>query len=132
VERTNRILCGIIAKVVLDKRREWDSNVANAFWAYRTSHKVATNHTPFFLAYGHTLHNFETIQMRRKAYYDKIHTKITMFLPRDLILHKDSWLIKQKGQKFYPRWKEPFIIREAYANANYKLGTLDGEFISGS
>jgi hypothetical protein len=40
------------------------------------------------------LHNFEIVQMKRKAYYDKIHTKTTTFSSRDLVLCIDSWLIK--------------------------------------
>lgn len=171
VEKTNGILCGIIGKMVLDKRREWDKNVNSALWAYRTTHKVATNYTPFYLTYGQeailpieleiptlrtalrygvgeanaittrlvmlesldesrrqALYNLDVVQNRRKAYHDRMHAK-TIFDPGDLVLRLDCWLMKQKGQKFFPRWKGPFVIREAFKNDSYKLGTLDGELI---
>jgi len=45
-------LIGIISKVVLEKRREWDQHVAEALWAYRTAYKTATGYTLFQLAFG--------------------------------------------------------------------------------
>jgi len=47
VEWTNGISAGIIGKVVLDKRREWDLHVSEALWLYRTAFKTYSSFTPF-------------------------------------------------------------------------------------
>jgi hypothetical protein len=47
VEKFNRIVCGILAKVVKDNRKNWDQHVGGALWAYRTAHKLPTDYTPF-------------------------------------------------------------------------------------
>lgn len=52
VERTNRILCSIIGKMASEKQREWNLYVNSALWAYRTSYKVETKYTPFFVRFG--------------------------------------------------------------------------------
>jgi transposase InsO family protein len=52
VEKTNGILTGIIAKVILDKRNTWDNHVGEALWAYRTAYKLTTGYTPFQLVFG--------------------------------------------------------------------------------
>ena len=31
---------------------DWDEKIPTVLWAYRTSYKKATNHTPFKLVYG--------------------------------------------------------------------------------
>ena len=52
VEKTNGILAGIIAKVILDKRQTWDEHLGEALWAYRTMYKLTTGFTPFQLTFG--------------------------------------------------------------------------------
>ena len=41
----------------------------------------------------------------------------------------DSWLMKQKGQKFLPRWKGPYLVAQKHDNSTYKLSTLNGDVI---
>jgi hypothetical protein len=53
VKKTNGILCGILAKMILHKRQEWDLHINSALWAYRSSYKVTTNASPFLLTYDH-------------------------------------------------------------------------------
>lgn len=172
VEKTNGIIIGIIGKVVLEKRREWDLHVSEALWAYRTAHKNATGFTPFQLAFGleatvpielelcslrtaikhgmdeaeslktrvfmlekldetrrQALFNYETLQNRRKAKHDTA-KKTIKFSRGDLILRVDSWLAKQHGQKFKPRWLGPYVIHKRYSNGSYQLSTPDGEIMS--
>lgn len=52
VEKTNNTLINIISKVVLERRREWDWHMFEAFWVYRTTHKTVTGFTPFQLTFG--------------------------------------------------------------------------------
>jgi transposase InsO family protein len=51
VKKSNGIICGIIAKVVKENRKQWDQHVGRALWAYRTVHKLPTGYMPFQLAY---------------------------------------------------------------------------------
>jgi hypothetical protein len=51
-EKTNGILCKIITKTVQGSNTDWDEQVLDALWAYRTAYKVTTKHTPFQLVYG--------------------------------------------------------------------------------
>ena len=51
-ERVNGILVSILCKTVMDSKRDWDTNLTAALWAYRTTYKVTTQVTPFSLVYS--------------------------------------------------------------------------------
>ena len=51
-ERVNQTLVRILRKTVMDSKRDWDSKLTAALWAYRTTYKVTTWMTPFALMYG--------------------------------------------------------------------------------
>ena len=51
VERFNRTLCEILAKLSQDNN-EWDTFIAPALFAYRTSKHSTTKIEPFYLVYG--------------------------------------------------------------------------------
>jgi hypothetical protein len=42
----------ILRKTVQDSKRDWDTKLTAALWAYRTTYKVTTKATPFSLVYG--------------------------------------------------------------------------------
>ena len=52
-ESTNKVLKGIISRMVEDNPRDWHNLLSDALWAYRTSKKGATGVTPYMLVYGH-------------------------------------------------------------------------------
>ncbi|KAH9318924.1 hypothetical protein KI387_020693, partial [Taxus chinensis] len=52
VERTNFVLCQILAKDVALQVHKWDKRIHAALWAYRATSKSATGYSPFQLAYG--------------------------------------------------------------------------------
>ena len=52
-ESTNKILKGIIERMVEDKSRMWHDALYEALWSYRTYKRTAIVVTPFMLAYGH-------------------------------------------------------------------------------
>ncbi|MCO5575684.1 hypothetical protein L7F22_029488 [Adiantum nelumboides] len=52
VEKANRIIAGIIRKMVESKPKRWDNFLDGAIWAYRTTYRDATQFTPFHLVYG--------------------------------------------------------------------------------
>ena len=51
-ERVNQTLVNILRKTVQDSKRDWDTKLPAALWAYRTTYKVTTKATPFSLVYG--------------------------------------------------------------------------------
>jgi hypothetical protein len=51
-ERVNQTLVRILRKTVIDSKRDWDTKLTAALWAYRTTYKVTTRATPFSLMYG--------------------------------------------------------------------------------
>jgi hypothetical protein len=51
-ERVNQIIVRILRKTIRDNKRDWDTKLAAALWAYRTTFKVTTRQTPFALVYG--------------------------------------------------------------------------------
>ncbi|PTQ27291.1 hypothetical protein MARPO_0207s0002 [Marchantia polymorpha] len=52
IERVNGTLVSILRKTVVDSKRDWDTKLTAALWAYRTTFKVTTQATPFSLVYG--------------------------------------------------------------------------------
>eukprot|EP00253_Pinus_taeda_P008357 PITA_08357 len=52
VESTNKVLESIITKIVHLHRRDWAKRLPEALWAYRTTWRNATGHSPYELVYG--------------------------------------------------------------------------------
>ena len=52
VEAVNKIIKSILKKHLEKVGGKWVDELPTALWAYRTTHKSATGHTPFALAYG--------------------------------------------------------------------------------
>ena len=52
VEAVNKIIKSAIKKQLEKAKGGWVDKLPLALWAYRTTHKTATGHTPFSLAYG--------------------------------------------------------------------------------
>lgn len=49
---TNKILVSIIYKSCAVEGEDWEGKLPFALWAYRTTYKVTTGHTPFQLMFG--------------------------------------------------------------------------------
>ena len=52
-EASNKILIGILEKMLEDNPRDWPKILSETLWAYRTSKREATGTSPFALTYGH-------------------------------------------------------------------------------
>ncbi|KAL0439073.1 UNVERIFIED_CONTAM: hypothetical protein Slati_2390300 [Sesamum latifolium] len=51
-EAVNKTLCNLLKKVVSKSKRDWHEKIGKALWAYRTTHRTATQATPYSLVYG--------------------------------------------------------------------------------
>ena len=73
-ESTNKVLKGIISRMVEDNPRDWHNLLSEALWAYRTSRKSATKVTPYMLVYGHdaVLPMEITVKSARLAYQNDL------------------------------------------------------------
>ncbi|KAM1184237.1 hypothetical protein ACFX15_013225 [Malus domestica] len=52
-EASNKVLIGILEKIIKDRPGMWHLKLNEALWAYRTSPRSATATTPYALTYGH-------------------------------------------------------------------------------
>ena len=52
MESTNKVLENIITKTVHLHRRDWAERLPEALWAYRTTWRSTTGHSPYELVYG--------------------------------------------------------------------------------
>jgi transposase InsO family protein len=52
VESTNKVLEAILTKIVQLHHRDWADRLPEALWAYRTTWRNTTGHTPYELVYG--------------------------------------------------------------------------------
>ena len=52
-EATNKILVSIIYKSCVVEGEDWEEKLPSTLWAYRTTYKVITAHTPFQLMFRH-------------------------------------------------------------------------------
>ena len=51
-EAFNKTLCNLLKKVIGRTKRDWHKRISEALWAYRTTHKIHTQATPYSLVYG--------------------------------------------------------------------------------
>ncbi|KAM1469924.1 hypothetical protein ACFX1Q_040470 [Malus domestica] len=52
-EASNKVLIGILEKMIKERPGMWHLKLNEALWAYRTSPRSATGTTPYALTYGH-------------------------------------------------------------------------------
>ncbi|KAM2372831.1 hypothetical protein ACFX1X_047515 [Malus domestica] len=53
VEASNKVLIGILKKMIKERLGLWHLKLNEALWAYRTSPRSVTGTTPYALTYGH-------------------------------------------------------------------------------
>ncbi|KAM1755466.1 hypothetical protein ACFX12_007793 [Malus domestica] len=53
VEANNKVLIGILEKIIKERPGMWHLKLNEALWAYRTSFRSVTGTTPYALTYGH-------------------------------------------------------------------------------
>ncbi|KAL3681416.1 hypothetical protein R1sor_024372 [Riccia sorocarpa] len=147
VERTNGILVNVLKKTIALNPTDWDRKLIGALWAYQTTYKVTTGHTPFQLENPsvdpitervHALHQLTekriqalytqyVIQARRKQQFDQ-KVKHRDIRPNDLVL-KYNDRISRFPAKFATKWLGPYWVQEVFDNGTVQLSTLQEEFL---
>ncbi|XP_038896335.1 uncharacterized protein LOC120084599 [Benincasa hispida] len=51
-EAFNKTLCNLLKKSFSKSIRDWQEEIREAYWAYRTTHHTPTEVTPYSLIYG--------------------------------------------------------------------------------
>lgn len=77
VEVTNRELKRILEKTIHHNSRDWSERMDDALWAYQTSFKTQTVHTPYHLVYGKAYHLL--VDLEHQTYW------ATKFLNFDIV-----------------------------------------------
>ena len=90
VEAVNKVLKAIIKKKLVKSKGSWVDELPTALWAYRTSYKTATGHTPFALAYrAEAMLPVETVvPSHRRIHYDPEENEKLLSESLDLIEEK--------------------------------------------
>jgi hypothetical protein len=70
----------------------------------------------------------EVAQKKKKASHDSVAKTVT-FARGSLVMLVVSWLMKQHGQKFIPKWKGPYVVHMVFDNGTYELSTPEGSVL---
>jgi hypothetical protein len=55
VESTNKVIEGILTKIMASHRRDWAEHLSKSLWAYRITWRNTIGFSPFELVYGKSL-----------------------------------------------------------------------------
>jgi hypothetical protein len=78
IKRTNGTLCSMLANEAVHVNIcDWDFKIHYVVWVYDTTHKIATNYSPFYLTYG--MEAFLRIELEIMT----LHIATTMRFPLD-------------------------------------------------
>ena len=91
VEAVNKIIKSTIKKQLEKAKGGWVDKLPLALWAYRTTHKTATGHTPFSLAYGSEAMIPVEIEVPSQGKFIPIKTKT-----KDCNLKHSTYLMKEE------------------------------------
>jgi len=90
VEAVNKVIKSILKKRLEKAGGKWVDELPMALWAYRTTHKSATGHTPFSLSYGSevVIPVEMEVSSHRVTYYDPKSNAILLAESLDLLDEK--------------------------------------------
>ena len=104
VERFNRTLKQMLAKVVGKKGRDWDELLGPVLLAYRTTPHSSTGEAPFYLVYGRDAHlptalDFKVPTVKYPIVATEYAKEVSRELKRARAVAKDNIQKAQKNQK---------------------------------
>eukprot|EP00253_Pinus_taeda_P014319 PITA_14319 len=121
VESSNKIIEKILTKTVASHRRDWAARLPEALWAYRTTWRSTTGHSPYQLMFRkQPIFPIEfEIQTLRTA------QEVGVFREGDWALLYDS-RFQDFPKKLQTRWLGPYEIQKVHDNGTLTLITIDG------
>ncbi|XP_021809645.1 uncharacterized protein LOC110753106 [Prunus avium] len=131
-EASNKVIKGILEKMIEEKPRAWHDLLPEALWAYRISKRSATDTSPYALTYGHDaivpMELKAQKQIAPRAYNRKVKQKT--FAEGDLVWRAVLPIGTKDPRfgKFSPNWEGPFIIERILARGAFQLRDRDGEW----
>eukprot|EP00253_Pinus_taeda_P010895 PITA_10895 len=121
VESSNKIVETILTKTVASHRRDWATRLPEALWAYITTWRSTTGHTPYQLMFGKQPIfpiEFEIQTLRTTQ-------EVGVFHEGDWVLLYDS-IFQDFPEKLQTRWLGPYEIQKVHDNGTLTLITIDG------
>lgn len=144
VKVTNHELKRILEKTVHHNRSDWSKRLEYTIWAYRTSYKTSTRHTPYCLVYGKACHLL--VKMEHQAYLAikllnlnmgyaqrKRKYQLNELEEHRLNVFQNSLLYKEKIRRIHDdhlRKYKQFQVREPVVLFNSRLKLFPGKFKS--
>ncbi|KAL6177774.1 hypothetical protein ACLB2K_049296 [Fragaria x ananassa] len=109
-EASNKIILSILKRMLADNPHDWQNELDNTPWAYRTSKRTPTVTTPYALMFGHD------VVLPLEINVQSLHKVV---LPLTEKLHGRG--------KWSPKWEGLFVIDQIYGKGAYRLRDIDGD-----
>ena len=121
MESTNKVLESILTKTIKSNHKDWVDILPEALWAYRTTWRNTTGHTPYELVYGKKIllpieFQVETFRMVAQLGMDLLEAQNQRLLQlneldeirQDVIQH--TILVQEQRA----RWHDKFIKKKKF------------------
>lgn len=124
----NKLLEGILTKTVQSHKIDWENHLPEALWAYKTTWKNTTGHTPSELVYGKQFlfpmeFQFKTFRIATEVglNFSQAQQERLMQLNELGYIRKDGFQHIDLVQQQRTRWRDRFIKRKKFQEGDWAL-----------